>query len=420
MKIGFLVRRFPVLSETFILNQIVGLISRGHQVDIFAIDGPERKTTKVHPLVEEYQLLQSTSFRPMIPRKFAARLINAVSYLKQKSPDSVLRYISLVNPVQHSFSALSLRLLYQAMTFERIDPSYDVIHCQFGDVGLKGLLFRHLGFLQGKLVVNFRGSDISKYLVRHGSSVYDSLFQEADLLIANCDFFRQKLIRLGCDPQKVIVHYSGIDCHKFSFTPRSPAAGKPVRLVTVGRLVEKKGIEYSIRAVAKLAAYHSNLEYSIIGDGALRVQLEELIQRLKMEQTIKILGWKEQEELIEILDSSHILIAPSITAENGDQDAPVNTLKEAMALGLPVVATRHGGIPELVEDEVSGCLVPERDSDAIAEKLGKLIEQSDRWPEMGRQGRKRVQEKFDIEILNNELVEVYQTMLSPDLEVSYV
>jgi len=104
-------------------------------------------------------------------------------------------------------------------------------------------------------------------------------------------------------------------------------------------------------------------------------------------------------------------VAPSVTAADGNQDAPVNVLKEAMAMGLPVVSTLHGGIPELVEDSVSGFLVPERDADALAEKLGLLIEHSDRWTAMGKAGRTFVEAHYNMNMLNDELVELYQRLL---------
>jgi colanic acid/amylovoran biosynthesis glycosyltransferase len=108
-------------------------------------------------------------------------------------------------------------------------------------------------------------------------------------------------------------------------------------------------------------------------------------------------------------------LAPSVTAADGNQDAPVNTLKEAMAMGLPVISTYHGGIPELVEDGVSGFLVPERDAKAIAQKLDYLISHPEIWVQMGRSGRRQVEDKYDMEKLNDELVKIYQNSLSLEI-----
>lgn len=186
-------------------------------------------------------------------------------------------------------------------------------------------------------------------------------------------------VKLGCNEQKIVVHGSGLDCSKFAFTPRHFPEDNRVRIATTERLVEKKGIEYCIKAIAKLADVHPNTEYNIIGDGHLKADFEKLIQELNVSHLVKLLGWKQQQEIIEILDKSHIFLAPSVTAADGNQDAPVNTLKEAMAMGLPVISTFHGGIPELVEDGISGFLVPEKNADAIATELSYLIENPQLW-----------------------------------------
>ncbi|NEQ25071.1 MAG: colanic acid biosynthesis glycosyltransferase WcaL, partial [Microcoleus sp. SIO2G3] len=287
--------------------------------------------------------------------------------------------------------------------------------CQFGTFGLMGLLFRNMGLIRGKLITTFRGYDISWAIREFGDRVYDELFEQGDFFLANCDFFRQRVLKLGCPEKKIIVHGSGIDCSKFAFAPRYLQSDSPVRIATTGRLVEKKGIEYCIHAIAKLAHIHPNIEYNIIGDGPLKENLQQLIEELNVGHLVKLLGWKHQQEIVEILDKSHIFLAPSVTAKGGDQDAPVNTLKEAMAMGLPVISTQHGGIPELVEEGMSGFLVPERDADAIAEKLSYLIKHPEIWPGMGQVGRARVEEKYDMNTLNDELVEIYQQLLNSEL-----
>ena len=276
------------------------------------------------------------------------------------------------------------------------------------------LAFRQLGLIEGKLITNFRGYDISKYVQKRGNKVYEQLFREGDFFIANCEYFRQKAIDLGCKAEQIVVLGSGIDCSKFKFKPRYFPNHGCVKIVTTGRLVEKKGIEYGIRAIAKLVKTHPQVEYNIIGDGELKNSLEQLITKLNLTEKVKLLGWKQQEELIEILDNSHILIAPCVTAANGDRDAPVNTLKEAMAMGLPVIGTHHGGIPELIEDGVSGWLVPERAPEAIAEKLRYLIDHPETWLTMGEAGRKRVETKYNMEQLNHDRITIYEQVIESE------
>lgn len=415
MKIAFIVWRFPVLSEAFILNQITGLIDRGHDVKIYPVNGlPKNYTGKVHPVVEEYNLLARTYFPPTVPENIPLRFCKGFGLFLQNLHKGSWKTLQLLNTNKYGKEVATSKTFYRTLSLLE-DGDYDIIHCQFGTLAPIALAYREAGIIKGKLITTFRGIDISKYVQENGANVYDQLFREGEFFFANCEFFGKRAISLGCNPERILVHGSGLDCRKFAFKPRYfPENGK-VKIATTGRLVEKKGIEYAIRAVAEVAKNHPNIEYNIIGDGELKEKFENLIAELNVGDFVKLLGWKQQKEIVEILDDSHLFIAPSVTAADGNQDAPVNTLKEAMAMGLPVISTIHGGIPELVQDGISGFLVQERDADGIAEKLSYFIQHPEVWEAMGRAGRARVEEKYDMNKLNDELVEVYQNMLKSDL-----
>jgi colanic acid/amylovoran biosynthesis glycosyltransferase len=406
MKIAFLVWRFPVLSEPFILNQIAGLIDRGHEVDIYACavdQDASHETTKIHPVVEQYRLLEHTYYAPQRPKNEFWRWLKGLGLFLSNFVKNPSVCWKLANQ-------LSSKLFYRAIPF--LDKqSYDIIHCQFGTLGLVGLSLLETGVISGKIITTFRGIDISRYVQEQGREIYSQLFEKGNFFLANCEFFRQRAISIGCDPEQIIVHGSGIDCRKFAFKPRKFRTDGIVRIATTGRLVEKKGIEYCIDAIAQIAHIYPNIEFNIIGDGPIKRDLAARIAKLNVPHLVKLLGWKNQCELVEILDSSHIFLAPSVTAADGNQDAPVNTLKEAMAMGLPAIGTYHGGIPELVQDEVSGFLVPERDAGAIAAKLQYLIEHPERWEQIGIEGRRQVEAKYDMETLNDELTQIYQNLL---------
>ncbi|MBW4667500.1 MAG: colanic acid biosynthesis glycosyltransferase WcaL [Cyanomargarita calcarea GSE-NOS-MK-12-04C] len=415
MKIAFIVWRFPVLSEAFILNQITGLIERGHDVHIHPVNGlPKNYNGKVHPVVEEYKLLERTHFPPTVPENLALRFLKGLGLLLKNVDKGSLKTLQLFNSQKYGSEVATLKTFYRTVSLLQ-DGAYDIIHCQFGTLAPIALAYRDAGIIQGKLITTFRGIDISKYVQENGANVYDQLFKEGEFFLANCEFFGNRAISLGCDSARLVVHGSGLDCRKFSFKPRYFPANGRVNIATTGRLVEKKGIEYAIRAVAKIVESHPNIEYNIIGDGELKEHFDKLIAELNVGNIVKLLGWKQQKEIVEILDNSHIFVAPSVTAADGNQDAPVNTLKEAMAMGLPVISTIHGGIPELVQDGISGFLVRERDANAIADKLSYLIQHSEDWEKMGKAGRTRVEDKYDMNKLNDELVAIYQQMLNAGL-----
>ncbi|MEA5567908.1 glycosyltransferase [Anabaena sp. UHCC 0399] len=415
MRIAFIVGNFPVISETFILNQVTGLIVRGHKVDIYVHENRQlNNSAKFHPDVEKYHLLRLTHHKPDIPNNYLYRFLRGLFLILANFHKSPLILLRSLNIFKYGKQAASLRLLYLAIPMLKSSP-YDLIHCQFGTFALEGMNLRDIGAITGKLITSFRGYDISLFVQQKGENVYDSLFAKGDFFLTNCEYFRARAIKLGCEPQKVLVHGSGIDCHRFPYQERYHEPGRKIRIATTGRLIEKKGIEYSIIAVAKVAKIYPNIEYHIIGDGELKENLQQLIHSLNISEQVKLVGWKTQPEIIDILTQSDIFIAPSVTAKNGNQDAPVNTLKEAMIMGLPVIATTHGGIPELVEDAISGFLVPERDTDAIAEKLTYLIEHPEIWPSMGRAGHTFVKSHYDMNKLNDELVEIYRYVITNNL-----
>ena len=407
MRIAFLLDSFPVISETFIVNQIVGLVKRGHDVHIYAKN--PGNMSKSHADITKYNLIEKTTILEQVPRNYLRRLLKALKLFFLNFYKAPLAFLYSLNFIKYGKKALSLRLMYSIVRLLAAEP-YDVIHCQFGMHGVEGMLYREVGALKGKLITSFRGYDISYYLQEQGEDVYDRLFVKGDFFLANCEFFRQRAIRLGCDPKKIVVHGSGIDCSRFTFRTRQINPGEKIRVATIGRLVEKKGIEYAIRAVARVARVKPDIEFKIIGDGHLKEHFEQLIQELNLGNHVQLLGWMNQKEIIGILDNTHIFVAPSVTASDGNQDAPVNTLKEAMAMGLPVVSTFHGGIPELVQDGVSGFLVPEKDEFAIAQKLIYLIEHPEIWPSMGKVGREYVETHYDINDLNDELEKIYHQL----------
>ncbi|NJK61926.1 MAG: colanic acid biosynthesis glycosyltransferase WcaL [Synechococcaceae cyanobacterium SM2_3_1] len=403
MRIAVIANGFPLLSETFVLNQIIGLINRGHEVDIYTRSYGDY--SKMHPDVLAYKLLSRTYRLLDRPRTLSKQLQQSLWLLLQYSFVDPLRLFPVLTSSQGSFwDCLSMGFIGLGK------KSYDIVHCQFGTLGEIGHCFRSIN--GGRLVVSFRGYDISSYIQQHGKSVYDSVFANADLFLTNCEFFRQRLLQLGCDPARLHVLYSGLALSQFPFQERHFPEDGQVKIAFTGRLVEKKGIRDAITAVAQVAKRYPKIEFNIIGEGILKQELQALIDAFGLQESIHLRGQKDRQEVIQILSQSHLFIAPSITASDGNQDAPTNVLKEAMALGLPVISTRHGGIPELVQDGISGFLVPEGDPEALADRLLYLIEHSECWPEMGRAGRQVVEQVFDLEALNDQLVHLYEKALT--------
>ncbi len=406
MHIGVLTKRFPNLSETFVLNQITGLIDLGHDVSIFA-RSPDSSGMQ-HDQVKGYMLVEKTHY-------FGdAENLNNVSIVRRLwrlirlllgSDAATRRYLIGVLLGRHRRS-IGRRILdaFYAHSFLSSElDDVEMLLCHFGPMGNFAIELRNAGIFNGKIATVFHGYDISQYVRKHGNAVYKDLLEHGDLFLPISENWQRKIIALGAPERRTVVHKMGIDSTMFKFKERRLVAGQYIDLLSVARLVEKKGIEFGIRAVALACESHKNIRYRIAGDGPLRPRLETLIEELGLEDHVSLLGWQTQEQVANLMDAAHVLIAPSVTSEEGDQEGIPVALMEAMAQGIPVISTRHSGIPELVHDREFGILTEERDIEDLAAAISEIIELSSRWPEMGRMGADFVNTYHNISILNQEL-----------------
>ena len=319
------------------------------------------------------------------------------------------------------------------------DLSPSLIHAHFGLDGVFALPLAKK--LKLPLIVTFHGyyatADIESthqktwydysldYLKRRGQffrELYlrkrDRLFQEADGFIAVSEFIRSQLIAKGCPPEKIKVHYIGIDIDKF--TRNNTIQQEPIVLF-VGRLVEKKGCEYLIRAMAQVQAKMPNVELVIIGDGVLRSPLENLAANSL--KRYRFLGVQPPEVVKEWMTRSLLLSAPSITTPQGESEGLPIVILEAMAMGLPVISSVHAGIPEAIIHEETGLLTPEKDWEAIGKYIITIFEEEElRWlrpPEASHfaiAGRKRIEQKFNLKHNTAQLEEIYHNILDKNLK----
>ena len=400
MNIAFIVDEFPSVSQTFVLNQITGLLARGHQVDIYAreVRAGERE---VHRDVRRYGLLDRTH-RLTCPANRWTRLVRGAELCARHIGANAGAVWGSLNCFRYGRSAASLTLLFETAPFFR---RYDIVHCQFGHNGQLGAILKKLG-LQKKLVVTFHGCDIRAGLASSGA-VYRSLWSQADCLIAISKYNRDHLLRFGADPKKIADHPVGIDCRRFS-PAKGVARRSDVRVLSVARLVDEKGLEFGIRALRDLRSLRPEVSwhYDILGEGPLRARLQQLIDDLELGSRVRLMGAKTQDDVAQALSESDVLLAPSVA-----EALPVS-LMEALAAEVPVVATRVGSVDQIVEHAVSGYLVPPGDVAALCEGLAALIDAPERRVEMGRRGRRHVERYFDIERLNDRLVALYAGLLA--------
>jgi colanic acid/amylovoran biosynthesis glycosyltransferase len=392
------------------LNQITGLLDLGHEVEIFAQSNPKDK--KVHSDIEQYRLMERVHYFAM-PFNKIKRILKAIFLIIKNFHKAPLKILKSLNVFKYGKTSLSLKLLYTLIPF--LDKKFDIVHCHFGPNGIIGAYLKEIG-IPGKYVTSFHGYDVNSYPKVEGKNVYNNLFRKGDIFTANTNFTKQQLVKLGCDEKKIVILPVGLRIVRFKFSTRKIRNGDLIKILTVGRLVEKKGYEYAIRAIVKIVAKHENIFYMIAGDGPLRDKLEFLVSELGDRNYVKFMGAVEEDEVLNLYQQAHIFVLPSVTASNGDREGQALVLQEAQAVGLPVISTIHNGIAEGVLNGKSGYLVPEKDVDALAERLEYLIEHPEIWPEMGKCGRKYVEEKYDVRKLNQKLVEIYQNLIKGKYE----
>jgi colanic acid/amylovoran biosynthesis glycosyltransferase len=211
----------------------------------------------------------------------------------------------------------------------------------------------------------------------------------------------------------------GVDTSKFALRPRTKPQGETIGLLTVGRLVPKKGVEFALRAlgVLKQRGQLSQFRYDIIGDGPEREALVALCAKLGLNEAVTFHGGMDHGKIAEWMQKSDLFLAPSVTAANGDMEGIPTTIMEAMASGMPIVTTDHSGISELVQDSVSGFLCRERDFDKLADRLRFLSNNRELWPEFGREGRRTVEADFNIRSQNLRVIQRYNELLGKGAEL---
>ena len=247
------------------------------------------------------------------------------------------------------------------------------------------------------LVVHFRGSDLSAW-TKFGAQKtrYRRLIRIASGAIVKSQPMRQTLLDLGMESERILISASGANAQLF----HSSASGSaPPVFLAVGRFVHKKGPLFTIRAFAQLVAHHPRADVALwmVGEGPLQQQAKDLVRELGLESVVRFWGAQPQQKVAELMRQVRGFVQHSVVAPDGDSEGNPVAVMEAQLSGLPVVATRHAGIPEVVRHGESGWLVAEGDVAGMAAGLQRLVEDpvlAQRW---GQAGRRCIQERFTID-----------------------
>jgi colanic acid/amylovoran biosynthesis glycosyltransferase len=233
-------------------------------------------------------------------------------------------------------------------------------------------------------------------------------------VLVRSESLRGALVDLGCEASKISIQRTGIPLDEFPFCQRTFPENGEWRFVQACRLIEKKGLPTTLRAFARFVARHAKATLTIAGEGPLLAELQELARRLKIEKHVSFTGLVSQEKLLEIYYGAHVFLHPSETGRDGNQEGVPNSMLEAMASGLPVFATKHGGIPDAIENGVSGVLVAERDEDALGRALLEAAQDRDVLTRLARAGADSVAQNFDQRMQVRRLEEIYLETIRGD------
>lgn len=288
--------------------------------------------------------------------------------------------------------------------------NFQLIHARFGPSGIRMLRLKE--FRDVPLVTSFHGCDSpgTARMKKHKESL-QHLFAVGDCFTVPCQAMKHELVLHGCPEEKIVVHYSGINVDQFAYKERSLPADGPIRIIYVGRLVEKKGADMLIKAFYRVHQAFPQARLSLIGDGELKHQLKRLSKTLRLEKYVEFLGSLPHQEITKQLDQAHIFCLPSMTDRTGNMEGIPNAIKEAMASGLPVVSSSHSGIPELIQDGVNGHLVAEKDIDGLARKLNDLIRKPETWRQLGLNARFKIESNFNQKIQSAKLERMFELII---------
>ena len=391
MRLTFLASRFPVLSETFVYEPLQWLREAGLQVSVVASQLGSSKV-EIPPEVAVY-ILSSESGIPT--------MASSMSRSPLQSGATLWRYLAESN----------VRPLRRKNVWHAMLPAItgaDALIAHFGPTGVRWLT---PAALAGKpLLVYFHGYDVGRVLSERPGA-YDGLFRSGAGLLTNSDFQRRRLIAAGASPSRLAVLPLGVSpaCTAASATER---AGPPL-VVTIGRLVPKKAIGDSIRAFGRaLRTVGSPWAYHVVGDGPLRGPLSQLVSDERLKGTVRLRGFLARHETIDLLQDASIFVLASRSADDGDTEGTPVSILEAASLGVPVVTTRHAGIPETLPPEAAreGFLVEEGDLAALSSALARLMASSELRRQWGEACRQHVQRRHSAAAFTAGLIDAVNTL----------
>ncbi|WML60373.1 glycosyltransferase [Neobacillus sp. PS2-9] len=324
--------------------------------------------------------------------------VDPTQYISQIREVPEYDYIHLVRQPKYmtDLTLLNEKVHYLNEIFSPKDyvkkNNISLLHAHHGQLGILLLPFKHATNLP--LVTSIRGRDAT--LANQPVGYLENmkmLFNQGDLFFPVCQYLADRIIDWGCPSEKIRVLYGGVDLSKYHY--RAPSLEGSQNILSVGRLVEKKGHHILMKAFQKIRDKFPKATLTIIGGGELQDELTSLAKQLNLGDSFRLLNHLHKDKVREYMSNADLFCAASLEAANGDVEGIPNTLKEAMALGVPVLSTYHAGIPELITHNQEGFLVKENNVDELATGLEFMLTNRHLWETYTTSARNKVETLFD-------------------------
>ena len=292
----------------------------------------------------------------------------------------------------------------------RIDAQ--VLHLYFGHVAPQFIPLMKVW--RNPVIVSFHGADAGVDMEKpRYRAAMGEVFRLAAKVQVRSDALREDLVRLGCAEDKIVLQRTGVPLEAWPYRERDTPEEGCWRLMQSCRFIDKKGLDTTLQAFALVAAKHPRARLALVGDGPERASLEQQARDLGLAERVEFPGFLSNAEVSKAVYASHLYLHPSRTSADGNREGVPNAMLEAMASGAPVLATRHGGIPEAVADGVSGLLVEENDSAGLGAAALRVIEDTDLRRRLGLAGREAVQEGYARDVQAARLAAFYKQLMAP-------
>jgi glycosyltransferase involved in cell wall biosynthesis len=412
--IGYVMKSYPKISETFILNEILELERQGVQLHLFSL----RPCPDIRSHPDVAQVKADVTYIPQLRQNKKYNLDRVQALFSAQ-------FYWLINaPIAYQTAFISYK--NQSLDWE------DFLQATFLAKKLQQLKITHLQVHFANLPTAI--VEIAQILYpftfnifAHAKDIYltpqevlDRRIKKSEFVLTCTGFNAQHLRKISTSSTPILLSYHGINFTRFTPNLAIRKQSQVPMIVSVGRFCEKKGFPYLLQACYQLKQSGYLFQCVIIGYGEMQLELEQLIVTLGLSDIVSLPGKKTQDQLVDLYNEASLFVLPCLVTDDGDRDGIPNVLLEAMAMELPVVSTDISGISELVENDRNGFLVQEKNSEALAQAIAKLITQSDLRQQFGQRGREKVLTDFNLTRNVGEIRDLFEKLSQPELDATPV